>query len=80
MPIVGRPTPPKPPYWAFRAKYKLRDCPCGGRQDDGDVYTIYVGANYSFWVVKCRCCGRIIRGNTQEEATRNWNGGDCDPA
>ena len=79
MPIVGKPTKPKPPYWAYRAKYKLRDCECGSRQSEGDIYTVYVGANYSFWVVKCRCCGRIIRGDSQEEATKNWNGGDLNP-
>lgn len=78
MPIVGRPQPPKPPYWAYRARYKLRDCECGGKQDNGDMHTLFVGGKVVFWAVKCRRCGKVVRGETQEDATRKWNGGDID--
>ena len=74
MPIVGRPETARPPYWTNRALYRLRDCECGGKQDDGNVYTIFVGSNNSFWAIKCRLCGKVSRGRTQEEVTKVWNG------
>lgn len=74
MPIVGRPETARPPYWMNRALYRLRDCECGGKQDDGNVYTIFVGSNDPHWVIRCRLCRKIARGATQKDATEAWNG------
>lgn len=78
MGIVGSDVYKNRPFWLNKPRYPLRDCSCGATQAEHDVYTIYVGPGHlpGFWVVKCRQCGKIVKGVTQEEATELWNGGE----
>lgn len=77
MGIVGGTYKP-PNYWTGKPRWPLKDCECGATQTNHDVYTIFVGSNIGFWVIKCRNCGKIVRGQTQKEATDKWNGDDID--
>ena len=71
MAIVGREKPR--PFWTNKPLYPLKDCRCGATQKDHDVYTIYVGVDRGFWVVKCGRCGYMVCGDTQKEATRRFS-------
>lgn len=78
MGIVGQNRPNRP-FWTNEPLYDLNDCGCGASQyPNRDVYTVYVGPGQGrgFWVVKCRLCGRTVKGKTQAFATEKWNRGD----
>ena len=58
-------------------KYKLNDCKCGAKQDNHDVYTLYVGAGSNgAWYVRCKKCGAVIGNTSEEVAVDMWNRGE----
>lgn len=66
------------PFWDKKKKlYELKNCPCGGTQDGGEVRVLYVGAgSYSAWNIYCTRCMRTARAKTERETVNNWNKGE----
>ena len=68
------------PFWdKKKILYELKDCPCGGTQDGGEVRTLFVGAvGCGEWRIYCTQCGRTAKAEKETDAVSKWNEGDIE--